>query len=203
MEENLILIFTRNPELGKVKTRLAASIGDNNALEVYKILLHQTQKAIFTIEASKRVLYADDINTDDIWDNEIYQKGIQFGQDLGTRMKNAFVDAFNDDFKKIVIIGTDLYDLKASDIEIAFKKLEDHDVVIGPALDGGYYLLGLKFIPEGIFYNKNWSTNTVLKDTLKNLLKYTVYQLEIKNDIDTIEDIQDIAIFQKYIRDDN
>jgi uncharacterized protein len=203
MEENLILIFTRNPELGKVKTRLAASIGDNNALEVYKILLHQTQKAIFTIEASKRVLYADDVNTDDIWDNEIYQKGIQFGQDLGTRMKNAFVDAFNDDFKKIVIIGTDLYDLKASDIEIAFKKLEDHDVVIGPALDGGYYLLGLKFIPEGIFYNKNWSTNTVLKDTLKNLLKYTVYQLETKNDIDTIEDIQDIAIFQKYIRDDN
>jgi uncharacterized protein len=199
MEEHLILIFTRNPELGKVKTRLAASIGDKNALELYEFLLDHTAKTVGNINVNKRVLYVDDVNTNDIWDNNIYQKRLQFGQDLGTRMKNAFVEGFEEGYVRIVIIGTDLYDLEASDIETAFSKLENHDVIIGPAQDGGYYLLGLKFIPEGIFYNKNWSTSTVLPDTLKNLLNYSVYQLEPKNDIDTIDDIKDITIFQKYI----
>jgi uncharacterized protein len=199
MIENLILIFTRNPELGKVKTRLAASIGNENALEVYKFLLNHTQKTIREIDASKRVLYAEDINTNDIWDNEIYAKGIQFGQDLGTRMRNAFAEGFEEDYKKIVIIGTDLYDLEASDIERAFEKLDHHDVVIGPAEDGGYYLLGLKSIPNGIFINKKWSTNTVLSDTLTDIKNLNYHLLKTKNDIDTIEDIMNIEEFKKYV----
>jgi uncharacterized protein len=198
MEENLIIIFTRNPELGKVKTRLAASIGDKGALEIYQFLLAHTQKTVQDINADKKVFYSEDINNDDLWDNSFYDKALQFGQDLGARMKNAFVDGFEEGYVRIVIIGTDLYDLEASDIEMAFKKLDNHDVVIGPAVDGGYYLLGLKFIPEGIFINKKWSTDSVLSETLKNLSNLEVYQLKPKNDIDTLEDIKEIAIFKKY-----
>ncbi len=199
MDERLILIFTRNPELGKVKTRLAASIGNENALEVYRFLLNHTQKTVHDIKASKRVLYADDINQNDIWDNELYEKGTQFGQDLGTRMRNAFAEGFDQEYNKIVIIGTDLFDLEASDIEEAFQQLDYNDVVIGPAEDGGYYLLGLKFIPKGIFINKNWSTNTVLPDTLKDIKNLNCHLLKTKNDIDTIDDIKNIDVFEKYL----
>jgi uncharacterized protein len=200
MNENLILIFTRNPELGKVKTRLAATIGDKNALEIYNYLLNHTQKIISKIEATRRVLYSEEINKNDIWDNNLYQKQAQFGSDLGARMKNAFADGFADDFKKIVIIGTDLYDLEVSDIENAFSELEKNEVVIGPAEDGGYYLLGLKFIPNGIFSNKNWGTNSVLSATLSDLENFNICLLNTKNDIDTFEDIMNIEEFKKYIK---
>ncbi len=199
MKENLILIFTRNPELGKVKTRLATSIGDFNALEVYKILLNHTNNIIKKIGVSKRVLYSEEINYDDIWDNVVYQKKIQFGTDLGARMRNAFAEGFEENYNKIVIIGTDLYDLEISDIEEAFEKLDKHDIVIGPADDGGYYLLGLKLIPKGIFSNKKWGTNSVLSDTLADLENFNICLLKSKNDIDTFEDMKTIHEFQKYI----
>lgn len=200
MKENLVLIFTRNPELGKVKTRLAATIGDKNALDIYNYLLNHTQEIISKIDATRRVLYSEEINKNDIWDNDLYQKQTQFGTHLGARMKNAFADGFTDDFKKIVIIGTDLYDLEVSDIENAFSELEKNDVVIGPAEDGGYYLLGLKFIPNGIFSNKNWGTNTVLSNTLSDLENFNICLLKTKNDIDTFEDIKNLEVFQIYIK---
>ena len=199
MFDDLILIFVRNPELGKVKSRLAASIGNKNALEIYEYLLNHTKNIVQEIKIEKRVLYADEIIEEDIWDKGIYQKQEQFGQDLGARMKNAFASAFEDDYKKVVVIGTDLYDLEPSDIELAFKKLDHHDIVIGPANDGGYYLLGLKFIPEGIFINKKWGTSSVLSDTLVNIEQFNVAMLDFKNDIDTIKDIKNIPDFQKYI----
>lgn len=197
--KNLVLVFVRNPELGKVKTRLAASIGNENTLEIYKFLLNHTKNILLNVKADKRVLYTEEININDIWDSNSFQKQVQFGSDLGARMKNAFVDGFADDFEKIVIIGSDLYDLEVSDIENAFKELDNNDVVFGPAKDGGYYLLGLKFIPNGIFTNKKWSTATVLQDTLKNIKHLNYFLLETKNDIDTVEDIKNIPAFQKYL----
>ena len=199
MQDNLILIFTRNPELGKVKTRLAKGIGDKNALEVYEILLNHTNEVLKKINVPKRVMYSEDINRDDIWDNIIYQKRTQFGNDLGARMRNAFSEAFEDNYQKIIIIGTDLYDLEASDIENAFEKLNHHDIVVGPAIDGGYYLLGLKYIPKGIFANKFWGTSSVLHDTLEDIKELNYHLLKSKNDIDTVNDIKKIPEFQKYI----
>lgn len=200
MNKNLILIFTRNPELGKVKTRLAASIGQENALQVYIELLQHTRKVVLETDYDKRVLYSDAINTKDMWNNHLFQKKEQFGKDLGVRMYNAFREGFEDGYQKIVIIGSDLITLEANDLKKAFTALDTNDVVIGPAEDGGYYLLGLKSIPENIFKNKEWGTHTVLKDTLKNIknLKYNL--LEEKNDIDTFEDIKDIPVFKKYIQ---
>lgn len=198
MNENLILIFTRNPELGKVKTRLAATIGNENALEVYIQLLEHTRKVALETDFDKRVLYSDDINTKDMWNNHMFQKKLQFGKDLGVRMYNAFKEGFDDGYKKIVIIGSDLIELESNDIKKAIKKLDDNDIVIGPAQDGGYYLLGMKQISENIFTNKEWGTNTVLKDTLKDITTLKYYLLKEKNDIDTFEDIKDVPVFKKY-----
>lgn len=199
MLENLILIFTRNPELGKVKTRLAATIGDKNALEIYELLLNHTQNIVRPINVSKTVMYSEEINLEDIWDNSIYEKKIQFGQDLGAKMKNAASAGFENNYKKVVIIGSDLYDLTETDINNAFQKLDNYDAVIGPADDGGYYLLGLKFIPDNMFFNKKWGTSTILKETMIDLKDYNVFLLDAKNDIDTFNDIKDIADFQKFI----
>ncbi len=197
--ENLLLVFTRNPELGKVKTRLAASIGNENALAVYKILLEHTKNILVQVKASKTVLYSEKINEDDIWNQEWFDKKLQKGNDLGERMKNAFQEGFNLGFKKIVIVGSDLLDLEVSDLEKAFELLIENDAVIGPAVDGGYYLLGLKNIPNNIFENKKWSTNTVLQDTLQDLKHLKYAQLKPKNDIDTIDDIKNITAFHKYL----
>lgn len=198
MNKSLILIFTRNPELGKVKTRLAASIGDQNALEIYVQLLEHTKKVALETPYDKQVLYSEAINTNDMWEAASFQKKLQVGEDLGDRMYNAFQGGFNAGYEKIVIIGSDLIALESSDISTAISKLDDNDIVIGPAEDGGYYLLGMKKVPENIFTNKEWGTDTVLADTLLDITNLKYHLLKEKNDIDTYEDIKNIPFFNKY-----
>jgi len=198
--KNLLLIFTRNPELGKAKTRLAKTVGDETALDIYKFLLQKTRDVSLKVTSDKAVYYSVKIRTNDIWDNEIYQKHQQNGEDLGIRMKNAFKDGFTSGYKKVMIIGSDLYNLSSENIENAFNNLNDNDFVIGPALDGGYYLLGMNSLQENIFENKDWGTETVRKDTLEDLKDKKVKLLELKNDIDIYEDILDIPeIMIKFI----
>lgn len=202
LEENkkrLLLIFTRNPELGKCKTRLAATIGDQAALEVYIILLRHTAEITKNINCSKEVHYTQEPSANDLWDKFSYSKHLQKGNDLGERMYNAFKAGFEKGYKKIVIIGSDIYDLKSETIEEAFTKLENSDYVIGPAEDGGYYLLGMKSMSKEVFFNKNWGTNDVLEDTLNNLSHKNVELLQTKNDIDVYEDLKDIDVFQTFL----
>jgi hypothetical protein len=190
--ENLLLIFTRNPELGKAKTRLAKTVGDETALEIYKFLLERTRDISLKVNADKAVYYSVKIRENDIWNLDIYQKHQQFGEDLGIRMLNAFKNGFEAGYKKVMIIGSDLYDLSEKNIEKAFIELNKNDVVIGPAEDGGYYLLGMNSLQENVFKNKEWGTETVRKDTLKDLSDKKVKLLEFKNDIDVYEDIVNI-----------
>ncbi len=199
-QENLLLIFTRNPELGKCKTRLAASVGDETALAIYIFLLEHTVAVTKDLKVSKEVYYSAAIREGDLWDPLIYQKKIQWGSDLGERMANAIKAGFKAGYKKIAIIGSDLYDLSPEDLEEAFKMLQTNDFVLGPASDGGYYLLGMThFIPD-IFKNKDWGTSTVLKDTLADLKNKNVYLLETKNDVDVLEDIADVSAFQPFLK---
>lgn len=197
--KNLIIVFVRNPELGKVKTRLAKTIGDVSALNIYKILLEHTEKTIRNLPGDKAIYYSEKINNQDIWQNGLYQKHQQVGADLGLKMEQAFQKAFQNQYQKVVIIGSDLIDLKAKLILEAFKKLEKRDVVIGPAKDGGYYLLGMKTLHSKVFNNKNWGTASVFNDTLKDLKNFKIHQLEKLNDIDTFEDMQDHSILKNYI----
>jgi hypothetical protein len=199
MTKNLILIFTRNPELGKCKTRLAKTVGDENALTIYKILLNHTSKIVAEVEYDKAVYYSVKVRINDLWDDNIYQKHQQQGEDLGYRMQNAFADSFKSGYEKVIIVGSDLYDLTPKHIEDAFEKLTSHDVVMGPALDGGYYLLGMKNLHPNIFENKNWGTETVRNETLSDLKNKSVFLLEALNDIDVYEDVKNYDVFKPYL----
>jgi len=190
MTKNLSIVFVRNPELGKVKTRLAKTIGDKKALNIYILLLKHTESVLQKVSSDKVVYYSEEIQNNDLWSNRCFQKKLQKGNDLGERMQHAFEMAFKEGYEKVVIVGSDLFDLKAVHIENAFKALENHDLVIGPSLDGGYYLLGMKVLHPAVFKNKQWGTDSVLETTLKNLEQENVKLLEALNDIDTFEDLQ-------------
>ncbi len=197
--DNILLIFTRNPELGKVKTRLAKGVGQENALTIYKQLLQHTHDVVVQNNCTKRVGYSVKVRTNDIWEESLFEKFQQQGDDLGQRMEEAFSDAFSDNYKKVVIIGSDLYDLQPHHIEEAFHALSTHDAVIGPAKDGGYYLLGMSILVSDVFKHKEWGGDTVLDSTLKDLSSYTVHTLEELNDIDFVEDLQPYPEFTNYI----
>lgn len=197
--KNLLLVFTRNPELGKAKTRLAKTVGDETALEIYKFLLNKTQEVACKVNADKTVYYSVKIRNNDIWDMTIYQKHQQKGEDLGIRMLNAFKNGFDAGYKNIIIIGSDLYDLTTKEINDAFNQLNQNDVVLGPAKDGGYYLLGMKRLHSSVFQNKAWGTASVRKDTLQDLADKKVFLLQELNDIDVFEDIEHHPAFQQFL----
>ncbi|MCH2033866.1 MAG: TIGR04282 family arsenosugar biosynthesis glycosyltransferase [Tenacibaculum sp.] len=199
MSKNLLMIFTRNPELGKVKTRLAKSLGDEKALEIYKFLLNRTNEVTQQTSYDKAVFYSVKVRNNDIWDATIFQKLQQEGDDLGERMQNAFTTAFAMGYEKVTIIGSDLYDLESHHIDEAFNQLNSNDVVIGPAEDGGYYLLASKQVYPDIFKNKDWGTSSVREATLNDLKKQNVFLLPILNDVDVIEDIQNHPAFTQFL----
>jgi len=198
--KNLLLIFTRNPELGKCKTRLATKVGDQNALDIYKFLLAHTVKITEGLNVEKQVHYSVAIRENDNWNNSIFDKKLQQGNDLGERMHNAFTQGFLDGFKNIIIIGSDMYDICQTALENAFAQLEKHDFVLGPATDGGYYLLGMRKPNTMVFQNKEWGTNSVLEQTLIDLKNEKIKLLEAKNDVDYYEDIKDIEAFQPFLK---
>jgi len=199
MSNSLIMVFVRNPELGRVKTRLAKTIGDQAALEIYEILSKHTAEIISEIDSDKLIFYSEKIQDNDIWTVINCKKQIQTKGDLGEKMLDAFQYGFSLGYKKIIIIGSDLYSLRPKHIESAFEQLENYDVVIGPALDGGYYLLGLNSVIPEIFKQKQWSTSSILKDTLSDLKKFNVNLLEPLNDIDTYEDLKKEPLLLKQI----
>ncbi|MEM9648456.1 MAG: TIGR04282 family arsenosugar biosynthesis glycosyltransferase [Bacteroidota bacterium] len=197
---NLLLIFTRNPELGKCKTRLAAKVGDPSALEIYKFLLEHTVAITQNLKMDKQVYYSNSIWEDDIWHLTAYQKKLQQGEDLGMRMMSAFQEGFHSGYEKIIIIGSDMYDLSQVDLENAFDQLENHDFVLGPAEDGGYYLLGMRTLETSLFTGKAWGQDTVLRDTLGNLEGKNYSLLDTRNDVDHYEDIKDIEAFKPFLK---
>jgi rSAM/selenodomain-associated transferase 1 len=200
MPKNLLLVFTRNPELGKVKTRLAKTVGNATALKIYIFLLERTRDIAVKVAADRTVYYSVKIRENDIWDASIFQKHQQVGEDLGIRMLHAFKNGFNAGYEKVIIIGSDLYDLTAETIENAFTALEKNEVVIGPAEDGGYYLLGMNSLEEKVFKNKDWGTETVRKDTLEDLRDKKVFLLEELNDVDVFKDIEHHPAFQTFLK---
>lgn len=186
--EQALIIFIKNAVLGKVKTRLAASIGDVAALEVYKGLLDHTRIVTLNIDAARLLFYSDKVERHDLWPEKKYSKSLQSGADLGERMANAFRQAT--EYDKKIIIGSDCPGLTPELVESAYTALDFHDVVIGPAADGGYYLLGMNnMIPE-LFEHIPWSTDQVLLETFKILQqKRLLYKLLPQlRDVDTLQD---------------
>jgi rSAM/selenodomain-associated transferase 1 len=138
MTDTLVIVFVKNIKLGTVKTRLAKTIGDYGAFEVYSELVKITESATSKLAIDKRIYFSNAI-VDTKWQN--HYKAVQQGADLGERMLNAFKDGFEAGYKKIVLIGSDLPDINETHIKKGFEALDNSDIVFGPAEDGGYYLL--------------------------------------------------------------
>jgi len=191
MKPDLLIIFYRNPKLGKVKTRLAATVGDERALAIYFKLAAHTRSLALQIDCDRVVWYSNFVDAEDNWPNQLFNKQLQQGSDLGRRMYHAFEAAFQRGYSRVCIIGTDCHELTYAIINDAFDKLRDHDAVLGPALDGGYYLLGMKTMHSRLFDNKAWSTDSVSSNTIedfKNLnLRYVL--LPILTDVDEEKDL--------------
>jgi len=191
MNQSLLIIFVKNPALGRAKTRLAASIGDKKALAIYKRLLARTHDVTLSLQSDIEVHYDQFIDTNDLWENDRFNKKIQVKGDLGQKMASAFEDAFIRGYQKVAIIGSDCYDLTTPILTESFDLLDANDFVIGPSLDGGYYLLGMKTYYAPVFENKQWSTNSVFNDTKEDLLKegYSIAELRPLSDVDVKEDL--------------
>src|SRR5699024_6521982 len=138
-----------NLQKGKVKTRLAETIGEARALDIYRELLTITKSVVEPLEIARQVWYSDYIDEDDLWPGVAYEKRVQEGKNLGMRMQMAFRRAFGSGFEKVIIIGSDCAEISTSLLRQAFDRLNNHGAVIGPAADGGYYLLGTnRFYPD-------------------------------------------------------
>lgn len=187
---NTLLIFIRNPQSGKVKTRLARTVGDTEALRIYQILLEKTRAAALGVQAERWLFYSDFINTNDDWPESDFSKKIQCRGDLGERMEQAFRKAFGAGAEKVIIIGSDCPELTGEMLQTAFDKLNEADFVLGPVPDGGYYLLGMKALEPPVFHGIEWSTETVLARTLEKIAAVgkACTLLPLLSDVDTEED---------------
>lgn len=188
--QKALIIFVRNPVLGKVKTRLAKDAGDENALAIYKELLQRTKEVVLDSGVDCFVFYADYLNKDDLWQPNNFRKQLQISGDLGARMQKAFEHVFSEGYKNVCIIGSDCAELSSAILEQAFTELTQQDVVVGPSLDGGYYLLGMKEVYAKLFSAKKWSTETVFSSTLEDIktLNLSYSLLPKLSDIDYLED---------------
>lgn len=195
-----LLLFTRYPEPGKTKTRLIPAIGPYEAAQLQKRLTEY----IFTQAKELENIY--DCNTALHYSGCTHEQLCEWlGQvdgykqtdgDLGTKMEYAFKQAFLETTERAILIGSDIPDINAEILHSAFKSLKTHQVVIGPSLDGGYYLIGLtkKWCQELyplLFRNIKWSTNKVFSITHKRIINsgYRVKKLQPLGDIDTPGDL--------------
>lgn len=178
------MIFIKNPVAGKAKTRLAKDVGDEQALTIYKSLLTYTRTVSLMVNADRYLYYSGEILDDD-WDGTAFNKRLQSGNGLGERMSNAFREVLSTN-KKVLIIGSDCPQLDLMTISNAFNALDDHDHVIGPSKDGGYYLLGMKEYNPAVFKDVAWSTDAVCDQTIEKIKESsrTYHLLHQLSDVD-------------------
>ncbi len=199
--QNCILFFVKNPVKGEVKSRLAAQLGETIAVELYKYFILDMLTTIDKCSARRLIcVYPEGAQKKlEDWLGTRYHCLPQEGKNLGERMKTCFLDAVRMKFEHIILIGSDIPDISLSILQQAFRTLKTHDAVVGPARDGGYYLIGFRhdtFIPE-VFAPLRWGGKTVLRSTLNRLNKKgcRVHLLPTWNDVDTLADAK--ALLQR------
>lgn len=192
MSKNALIVFQKNAIPGKVKTRIAVTVGDERALEIYHWLTARTHTVLRKSEIQTFLFFSDYIPDSEIENLQGFHLRVQSSGDLGQRMSAAFNGVFSEGFDKVIIIGTDCPGLTAADLKNAFVALDSYDLVFGPALDGGYYLLGSNQLYLDLFTDIPWSTDMVLELTLRKASEMGLnYELQkVLSDIDTFEDWQ-------------
>lgn len=192
-----LIIFTRYPEAGKAKTRLIPALGAEGAAALHRKMADHTVLQVQALQLQHplciEVRFAGgDRDLMQRWLGTDLMYAMQGEGDLGDRMARSFQSAFNSGVQRALIIGTDCPDLNVPLLEQAFCKLQQHDLVLGPASDGGYYLIGLRrWIPQ-LFVNIEWSTSSVLERTLAiaEELNLSVALLPVLSDVDYPADLE-------------
>jgi hypothetical protein len=196
--DTIIICLARAPEVGKIKTRLAAEIGEVRALDIYRELLSITAKTLIAVPR------AVEISLDGKWETRDFRK--IFGSavsrsrqpkgDLGEKMHSLAADAFSGDYARVILIGSDCPDLTPQILEQANAALTNHDLVLGPAADGGYYLIGMKRPHPELFRDISWGTDAVLLTTIDR-----AEQHQLSFDLlEELFDIDRLADWQAYCR---
>lgn len=193
--KNLILLFTKYPEPGNVKTRLASHIGNNMACQVYEKLLFNSWYTVIQSSYPYVVCLSPSHKIEEF--KQHYKTSVvpQIGDDIGQRMSYNFRQFFDQDYERIILCGADILDMEPALFQEGFAALENHDCVIGPSLDGGYYAIGFNrnAFRENIFSGFPWSNPEVYSNTLKIISKsnLSLYTLPKRMDLDTFDDIKE------------
>ncbi|OGR28719.1 MAG: hypothetical protein A2277_10520 [Desulfobacterales bacterium RIFOXYA12_FULL_46_15] len=194
-----VIVFLKFPEKGKVKTRLSKVLDESFVLALYKGFIHDTLLALQSFpDISIYFLPLEKEGHLRSWLGNGYQYFAQTGKDLGEKMSNAFKDVFQRGYDRLLLIGTDIPEITETVLLQAFRILETKDAVIGPAADGGYYLIGFRkeSFSEKIFHDMNWSARDVFQHTMKSMdmlcLKYE--QVARLHDVDTAEDLDALSL---------
>ena len=202
-DDNCILIFVKYPADGKVKTRLAQDLGGRVVREIYKRFVEDSLALLDDLDADVEILFDPPDAREQFgqWLGSKRKFLAQTGDDLGQRMRNAFCRAFSNDYKRVVIIGSDSPDLPSIFIERGLESLNDNDAVVGPSSDGGYYLIGFSnegFLEEA-FEDILWSSEDVCRVTIEKLQKHNrkLYVLKQWHDIDILEDLKSLILRSK------
>jgi rSAM/selenodomain-associated transferase 1 len=195
-DKRCVILFVKLPEKGRVKSRLAQRMNEDLVLRLYENMVLDTIDMLTQGRFPFRICFAPPDARDRIreWLGQGYRAFPQTGDDLGDRMENAFEHVFSEGAGDVLLIGSDIPELTPEVMEEAFAALLKNEAVIGPAGDGGYYLIGFKkgtFEPI-IFHDMVWSTKTVFRETLDKLLDASlkVHVLPELTDVDTVEDLK-------------
>jgi len=162
-----LIVFVKAPRPGRVKTRLAKDIGEEEACDAYRELAETLFENLAEI-ANVELCFAPANAAHELrpWLRKGWTLAPQAGGELGNRLHKAFLSAFEDGCEKVAIIGSDCPEVTAGDIREAWKRLKRRDLVLGPATDGGYWLIALKRPCAGLFQKIPWSTDRVLARTI-------------------------------------
>ncbi len=185
-----LVLFTRFPEFGKTKTRLIPYLGAEGATQLQKEMTEHTVRQARKVDAEIEIRYTGgSLEKMKAWLGDDLGYTDQGEGDLGERMERTFSDHFKEGAEQVIIIGSDCPSNHRENIKKAFLSLESIDCVIGPAHDGGYYLVGLSKPASQLFQGIDWGEATVLAQTLSAASSLSVHQLKVLHDVDLPEDL--------------
>jgi uncharacterized protein len=193
LKTNCLIIFTRYPEPGKTKTRLIPALGEDGSAQLHRRMAEHTVKQARSLSCAIEVWYvggSEELMQDWLGKDLCYRE--QPAGDLGDRMCGAFRSAFDKGYQSVMIVGTDCPGLTTDFMAQGFASLRNQVVTIGPAIDGGYYLIGLQRLVPELFQKINWGTAMVFAETLAiaDKLQLSTYLLPSLHDIDLPDDLQ-------------
>jgi len=195
LKESCVIVFVKYPDPGEVKQRLARQIGSTAAAQLYQSMVKDQLHTLQQTQLPLYLLFTPSHEEENVsqWLGSQYSYIPQQGENLGQRMHHAFTSLFQHGYARVILLGSDIPDVPFEYLTQADHSLALHDVVIGPAVDGGYYLIGFNkhSYHSSVFDDISWGLDTVLSQTRDRIdkLHLSSHQVPVWYDIDTIEDV--------------